>query len=1127
MASNGSIDPQPYDHLNETRTHLYPVIFHNPIRSGRQAGMIALLFLLPIVWMSQARATSYATWLMLWNGSDTSWWKESDYHGAKIYVKGKWQAPDWADDAQIIEHIDNCKNAGIDTIIVDLTNGWGWLNARSRRVLELCAERNMKFCVADNSGGSLATLEDHAEDIWNNFAGPAAANSSAHAIVDGKPVIVCYTTRTQFNAFANSTGEWRSKFTLVWSSGEDAEIDKWGWQLVPTVGSKPSGNAMFVTSAVKWASGVAELWRKSLPWLDYNFQLAKNNNPDFVIVGSYDDIRERNSWLVADTANCLPGMQMRNHAGAVSLTAYYQRIKEWIQGNPAIVPGGFIPDGAYLVSNRNSGKLLKSPNSNDLAKLIQGTAATDLTKYFWFHHLGGNQYKITHLSTGFSVEIPNGTSTTNTQAQQTWNGTPAWQTWTLESADGGFYHIKNTHTNQVLGISGDSTSDGAAVVQSANTGATSQQWSFQPHLTLDSTNAALAPAAPGGLTGTTRDWQSVTLSWDLTPGVDSYTVKRSTVPGGPYTTIATGVMSNTFQDTTMVFGNDYYYVVSAVNSIGESAHSAELNWASSSGTEIQKADNADLLKAGSSWTGGVSPSPFDTAVWNNSLMAGTSRAAALGADLSWSGIRVIAAGGTVSIPAGHPVIVGPNGIRVQNSNNLTLHTVIAGSDQTWTLGTSRAIAVTGSLSGSNVQVTISGASSSYVDLTGSCSGFSGTLNYGAGARLRLRSTFQGTQAVLNMTSGASVSAEGTIGTVRIGDLKTSNTTAALGNADQNGDVIYEIGHLGNNSTWAGVIRNGKLNTGAQLPTMTTIRKVGTGTWILTGANSHRGTTTVQEGTLRVNNTTGSGTGTGDVIVKTGATLTGAGIISGPVTMESGSILSPGPGTLTINNAVTLSGETRMALDRGTPSNSSRIAGFTSLSCAGALVVTNSGQALQAGDTFQLFGSNSITGSFDSISLPSLEQGLEWQTDSLLSDGTLSVVSAATPLETWSQAKFSPQQLADPAISGTEADPDKDGLINLLEYAFGSEPMIHDPAVRPAGQMNGGFGTLTYTRNKSATDLAFVVEASSSLIDWDPVAEQRWQVIDNGGTEQVTARDSIPAGGAGGRFMRLKVNHQPQ
>jgi autotransporter-associated beta strand protein len=1102
------------------------MIFKNPIRCGRQAGMIVLFFLLSMLWTSIAKATSYATWFMLWNGSTESWWKESDYNGAKVYVKGKWQSINWADDAQIIEHIDNCKNAGIDTIIVDLTNGWGWLNVRSRRVLELCAERNMKFCVAENSGGNVTTLETHAQDIWNNFAGPAAANSSAHAIVNGKPVIVCYTTRSQFNTLNNSTGEWRSKFTLVWSSGEDAEVDKWGWQLVPTVGSKPSGNAMFVTSAVKWASGDPELWRKSLPWLDYNFQLAKNNNPDFVIVGSYDDIRERNSWLVADTTNCLPGMQMRNHAGAVSLTAHYQRMKEWIQGNPAIVPGGAIPDGAYLVSNRNSGKLLKSPSSDDLAKLIQGTAATDLTKYFWFHHLGGNQYKITHLSTGFSVEIPGGTSTTNTQAQQTWNGTNAWQRWTLESAAAGFYRIKNTHTNQVLGVSGASTSDGAAVVQSVNTGATSQQWSFQPHLTLDSTNAALAPDAPGGLTGTTRDWQSVTLSWNLTPGVDSYTVKRSTVPGGPYTVIATGVMSNTFQDTTMIFGNDYYYVVSAVNSIGESAHSAEFSWASSSGMEIQKADNADLMMAGSSWTGGVSPSAFDTAVWNNSTMASTSRGAALGADLSWSGIRVIAAGGNVSIPAGNPVIVGPNGIRVQNSNNLNLHTVIAGADQTWTLGTSRAITVAGSLSGSNVQLTINGASSSYMDLTGSCAGFSGTLNYAAGARLRLRAAFQGTQAVLNMTSGASVSAEGTIGTVRIGDLTTSNTSAALGNTDQNGDVIYEIGHLGNNSTWAGVIRNGKLNPTTQIPTMTTIRKVGTGTWTLTGANTHRGTTTVQEGTLCLNNTTGSATGTGDVIVKTGATLTGAGIISGPVTMEPGAILSPGPGTLTINNVVTLSGETRMALDRGTPTSSSRIAGFTSLGCAGALIVTNSGQALQAGDTFQLFGSSSITGSFDSISLPSLGQGLEWRTDALLTEGTLTVVSTATPLEIWSQSKFSPQQLADPAISGTEADPDKDGLVNLLEYAFGSEPMIHDSSVRPTGQLNAGFGTLAYTRNKSATDLAYVVEASSALMDWTPVAEQRWQVIDQGATEQVTARDSVSVGGAGGRFMRLKVSLQP-
>ena len=73
---------------------------------------------------------------------------------------------------------------------------------------------------------------------------------------------------------------------------------------------------------------------------------------------------------------------------------------------------------------------------------------------------------------------------------------------------------------------------------------------------------------------------------------------------------------------------------------------------------------------------------------------------------------------------------------------------------------------------------------------------------------------------------------------------------------------------------------------------------GTGTLTLSGASTYDGGTSVTAGTLKVNNTTGSGTGTGAVTVSSGATLGGNGIISGTVDLFG--TLSPGnsPGKLT-------------------------------------------------------------------------------------------------------------------------------------------------------------------------------------------------------------------------------------
>jgi autotransporter-associated beta strand protein len=84
-----------------------------------------------------------------------------------------------------------------------------------------------------------------------------------------------------------------------------------------------------------------------------------------------------------------------------------------------------------------------------------------------------------------------------------------------------------------------------------------------------------APAAPTGLIATPEKNQAA-LSWIASLGAASYSVKRSTVSGGPYTTLATGVASTSYTDTTASSGTTYYYTVSATNADGdESNDSAE------------------------------------------------------------------------------------------------------------------------------------------------------------------------------------------------------------------------------------------------------------------------------------------------------------------------------------------------------------------------------------------------------------------------------------------------------------------------------------------------------------------------------------------------------------------------
>jgi len=88
--------------------------------------------------------------------------------------------------------------------------------------------------------------------------------------------------------------------------------------------------------------------------------------------------------------------------------------------------------------------------------------------------------------------------------------------------------------------------------------------------------ATTAPAAPTGLTATAGSAQAV-LTWTASTGATSYNVKRATTSGGPYTTVATGVVGTTYTNTGLTNGTTYYYVVSAVNSAGESTNSAQVS----------------------------------------------------------------------------------------------------------------------------------------------------------------------------------------------------------------------------------------------------------------------------------------------------------------------------------------------------------------------------------------------------------------------------------------------------------------------------------------------------------------------------------------------------------------------
>jgi autotransporter-associated beta strand protein len=172
---------------------------------------------------------------------------------------------------------------------------------------------------------------------------------------------------------------------------------------------------------------------------------------------------------------------------------------------------------------------------------------------------------------------------------------------------------------------------------------------------------------------------------------------------------------------------------------------------------------------------------------------------------------------------------------------------------------------------------------------------------------------------------------------------------------------------------------------------------GASTLTLSGTHAYQGSTLVSSGTLVVSGVIGTGSGT---VTIDGGTLGGTGAINHAVTVLAGGTLAAGAsiGTLTVNNTLTLAGNTAVEINKtGATLTADKVTGISTLAYGGTLTVTASGDALAVGDTFDLFDATTFTGAFTALDLPALPGDWSWDTSSLTTDGTIKVSAQAPRL----------------------------------------------------------------------------------------------------------------------------------
>jgi autotransporter-associated beta strand protein len=337
---------------------------------------------------------------------------------------------------------------------------------------------------------------------------------------------------------------------------------------------------------------------------------------------------------------------------------------------------------------------------------------------------------------------------------------------------------------------------------------------------------------------------------------------------------------------------------------------------------------------------------------------------------------------------------------------------------------------------------------------------------------------------------------------------------------------------------------GSLATGSGVLSLV---KSGSGNQTLAAANSYTGTTLINEGALVLN---GAGTvGSGKVTLASGSTLDASATTTAPVSLAgglggsgtinaTGKTLSVGasftPVALAITGNITLSANTTTNVIAGSsPATTSQTAVTGALVNNGALTITaDSGHTFANGQSYTFFtATGGITSGFTSVSAGSLaltnnSSGV-WtaSSDGLTytyteSTATLTVASPLSVLESWRQQYFGS---ADNSGNGADqADFDSDGIVNLMEYALGSDPTAANSSLVSVGR-EGNFLTLTYSRRSPADPaITYTVQGSSDLTAGFTAATGNTSA----GTPSVYT-DNVDVNAAGTRrFLRLSVTYSP-
>lgn len=257
--------------------------------------------------------------------------------GMTFLVNGKWNgAHDYKNINQVSDVLQKIKDAGINIVIVDMTNEsqwnqyWDLFKPMVNNIQQVCRQKNMQFMLFIGAAGSFSDWNEKAERIWKTWAKDSTYRK--YGFGDDRPMLIAFqpadTYWERYNNAPDSVKTYLSKFYIGTTQVNDpilpGKTDGWGYR---NYSQSIDGKVRFASPnggvpPETWYHINGAEWKRRVEWAQQAEQYS--------IYGSYDDTSDGIHWGIADTKNTTV---KHNKYPADQPYLYYNILKKALTGN--------------------------------------------------------------------------------------------------------------------------------------------------------------------------------------------------------------------------------------------------------------------------------------------------------------------------------------------------------------------------------------------------------------------------------------------------------------------------------------------------------------------------------------------------------------------------------------------------------------------------------------------------------------------------------------------------------------------------------------------------------------------------------------------------------------------------